>query len=155
MARNQFTATGLVFNKSGQILMVKNKKQNKWVPPGGHVDENELPCIAVAREIMEETGVKAQVLSSAPKRDLSSNISVELPMPLKIAHVDVKGTGAIYYVDFFYLCYAETTETTLQEAEIDEIGWFSPEEAMKLDTHEDIIKAIDYGVKLMQKINVE
>jgi 8-oxo-dGTP pyrophosphatase MutT (NUDIX family) len=153
--KNLFTATGLVFNDIGQILMVKNRKQNKWVPPGGHIDENELPCAAVVREVFEETGIKVQVLSSAPKRDLSSGTSTELPLPLKIAHVDVLGTGLLNYVDFLYLCRTKTTETTPQEAEIDEIGWFSPEKAMSLDTHEDIVKAIDYGAKIMQELSNE
>ena len=39
--KNEFTVTGLVFNENGHILMVKHKKQGKWLPPGGHVDEND------------------------------------------------------------------------------------------------------------------
>ena len=63
MVRNILTATGLVFNENKQILMIKHKQHGKWLPPGGHVDENELPCEAVAREVLEETGISVQVLS--------------------------------------------------------------------------------------------
>jgi ADP-ribose pyrophosphatase YjhB (NUDIX family) len=56
MVPNKFTTAGLVFNEAGQILMIKHKKKGKWLPPGGHVDENELPCEAVAREIMDGSG---------------------------------------------------------------------------------------------------
>jgi 8-oxo-dGTP pyrophosphatase MutT (NUDIX family) len=143
MVRNAHTATGLVFNDDGKILMIKNKKQNKWLPPGGHVDDNELPCRAVAREVFEETGVTVRVLSSAPALDISSKIAKELPLPLRIMHVDTDGTGQNNFIDFMYLCRAENTNTTPQEAEIGGIGWFSPQEAIKLDTYEDIIKVIE------------
>ena len=59
MVHNHFTATGLVFNNSGEILMIKHKKLGVWLPPGGHIDENELLCEAVIREIFEETGIVA------------------------------------------------------------------------------------------------
>lgn len=150
MVRNQFTATGLVFNESGQILMIKHKKQGKWLPPGGHVDENELPCKAVVREVLEETGVAVQVLSSVPELELTGGVAKELPLPLRIMHVDVDGTGLHNYIDLIYLCRAINTNTTPQETEVDDIGWFSPEEAMKMDTHEDIIKTIEYVIKLKQ-----
>ena len=150
MIRNKITATGLVFNESGQILMIKHKQQGKWLPPGGHVDENELPCKAVAREVLEETGVSVQVLSSVPKLDLSSGVAKELSLPLRIMHVDVDGTGLNNYIDFLCLCRAINTDTTPQETEIDDIGWFSPEGVMKMDTHEDIIKTIESVIKLIQ-----
>ena len=142
MVRNKFTATALVFNESGQILMIKHKQQGKWLPPGGHVDENELPCQAVKREVFEETGIKVQVLSSVPEIIIVGGVAKELPLPLRIMHVDVEGTGLNNYIDLIYLCRAINTDTTPQESEIDDIGWFSPEEAMKMDTYEDIIKTI-------------
>ena len=149
MIRNRITATGLVFNESGQILMIKHKQQGKWLPPGGHVEENELPCEAAAREILEETGVSVQVLSSVPKLDLSGGIAKELPLPLRIMHVDVYGTGLNNYIDFLYLCRAINTDTTRQETEIDDIGWFNPEEVKRMDTHEDIIKTMESAIELI------
>ncbi|MCL2574383.1 MAG: NUDIX domain-containing protein [Defluviitaleaceae bacterium] len=149
MIRNEITATGLVFNESGHILMIKHKRQGKWLPPGGHVDANELPCEAAAREVLEETGVKVQVLSSVPALGLSDNMAKELPLPLRIICADVEGTGLHNHIDLLYLCKAKNVDTTPQEAEIDGIGWFSPEEAMKLDTYEDIIKSIEMALRLI------
>ena len=101
MVRNEFTATGLVFNENGHILMIKHKKLRKWLLPGGHVEENELPCEAVVR------------------------------------------TGLHNHIDLLYLCRALNVDTAQQETEIDSIGWFSPKEAVKLDTYEDVIKSIE------------
>ena len=139
MARNQFLVVGLVFNESGQILMIKHRKKGKWLPPGGHVDENELPCIAVAREVLEETGVSVQVLSSVSELGLSIGAAKELPLPLRIMYWNVGDTN---YINLVYLCRAINTDTTPQETEVDAVGWYSPEEAIKMDTYEDIIKTI-------------
>jgi len=61
--QNHFTATGIVFNSEKKILMIHHNKLQVWLPPGGHIDENELPDDAVLREILEETGVKAKIIS--------------------------------------------------------------------------------------------
>ncbi|MCL2372828.1 MAG: NUDIX hydrolase [Defluviitaleaceae bacterium] len=142
------TATGLVFNDSGQFLMVKHKKLGKWLPPGGHVNSGEYPCQAAAREVLEETGVQVEVISFAPSLNLQDKIAKELPVPFKIISVDFGGNGQYDSIDFFYLCKAISTHTTIQETEIDEIGWFSPQKAMALDTFEDVVKAIDAATKL-------
>ena len=53
-------------------------------------------------------------------------------------------------VDLMYLCRAKNVDTTPQKDEIDDIGWFSTEEAMKLDTYEDIIKTIEAAICLLR-----
>jgi len=53
MVASHFTSTGFVFSRDRKILMIKHKKLGVWLPPGGHIDENELPCDAVVREIAE------------------------------------------------------------------------------------------------------
>ena len=143
MARNQFLVAGLVFNDSGQILMIKHKKKKKWLPPGGHVAENELPCIAVAREVLEETGVTVQVLSSISELGLLGETVKELPLPLRIMHWNIDDTN---YINLLYLCSAVNTNTTPLETEVDDVGWFSPEVVIKMDTYEDIIKAVESAI---------
>ena len=94
MVQNRFTATGFVFDDAGKILMIKHKKLNAWMPPGGHVDENELPCVAVLREIYEETGIKARVISAAKDADVPvDDRCKELPMPVEILLTNFEGDG--------------------------------------------------------------
>jgi ADP-ribose pyrophosphatase YjhB (NUDIX family) len=42
--------------------MIYHKKLQVWLPPGGHMEENEIPDDAVLHEIYEETGIKAEIL---------------------------------------------------------------------------------------------
>lgn len=49
--------------KNGAILMVLHQHDGRsyWTLPGGGVEPGETPQHAVVREVMEETGLKAQV----------------------------------------------------------------------------------------------
>lgn len=53
-------ACAILLNSQGQILLGKRKnsyKAGEYGLPGGHVDTNELTEQAVAREVVEETGI--------------------------------------------------------------------------------------------------
>ena len=67
---HHFTASGLVIEQ-GHILLVNHKRIGAWVPPGGHIEPDELPEETVVREILEETGVSVAVISKqwAPNDD--------------------------------------------------------------------------------------
>ncbi len=47
--------------RDGQILLVKERSDQKWCMPGGWVDVGEAPARAVAREVHEESGFKVEV----------------------------------------------------------------------------------------------
>ncbi|MCL1787739.1 MAG: NUDIX domain-containing protein [Defluviitaleaceae bacterium] len=151
MPINHFTATGIVFNPAGKVLMIKHKKLGVWLPPGGHVDENELPCDAVVREVFEETGVTAQVISAAPGIGVGSEAHCkELPQPLVILLEDIEKTWLHNHIDLVYLCRAGDNGVVLNAREADDIGWFTPEAVAALDTFENVRKAVAAAVKHME-----
>jgi len=152
MIQNHFTATGLVFNSNGEVLMIKHKKLGVWLPPGGHVDENELPCQAALREIYEETGVKAQVISASQGVDLVSDAHCkELPLPFVILLEDIENTWLHNHIDLVYLCLAENNDFVKNETETDDIGWFLPEAVQALDTFHNVRNTIVKAAQYMKK----
>ena len=53
-----FTATTYLFNKDfSKTLLLMHPKLHTWLPPGGHIDQNETPEEAARREINEEIGL--------------------------------------------------------------------------------------------------
>jgi len=148
---NHFTATGFVFNENDEILMIKHKKLGVWLPPGGHIDENELPCEAVLREILEETGVKAKVITAAQDTGVPA-CAYELPLPMEILLEDIEGTGLHNHIDMIYLCLAENSILKPQENEVDGIGWFAPAAIMGLNTFDNVRNSVQKAVWHMKRI---
>lgn len=66
-----FTASAFLIHND-KVLLIKHKKLNMWLGPGGHIDENELPHLAAEREFFEETGLRVKVYSAYKKLGISS-----------------------------------------------------------------------------------
>ncbi len=60
MPTHIIAAAGIVINEKNEILMVRNVRRG-WEFPGGQVEVGENVIDAVRREIMEETGIDAEV----------------------------------------------------------------------------------------------
>ena len=103
MVNNHFTATGIVFNSKNEILMIHHNKLQVWLPPGGHIDENELPDDAVLREIREETGIIAEIISNKHEFDLNDEHCKELAMPFVILLEDIDRDGTHNHIDMIFL----------------------------------------------------
>ncbi len=60
-----------IFDPSKEnILLVKHKGLGVWLPPGGHVEEGELPQVAALRETFEETKIQDVILLDIQAGDL-------------------------------------------------------------------------------------
>jgi len=65
MGNGFFTVCGII-EIEGKILLVRHTygtAKDRILVPGGYVEENELPNVAIEREIFEETGVVAKAKS--------------------------------------------------------------------------------------------
>ena len=50
----------------GRVLLHRHPKLDRWLPPGGHVEADELPDAAAVREVLEETGVPVRLIGERP-----------------------------------------------------------------------------------------
>jgi ADP-ribose pyrophosphatase YjhB (NUDIX family) len=61
-ATPKLDSRGVVF-RDGKILLVQEKADdNRWTLPGGWVDVNEPPSLAVEREVWEESGYRVRAV---------------------------------------------------------------------------------------------
>ncbi|MCL2834155.1 MAG: NUDIX domain-containing protein [Treponema sp.] len=148
--QNHFTATGIVFNSKMQILMIRHKKLNVWLPPGGHIEDNELPQEAVLREVLEETGIRSKVLQVSSQLSLSDNHCRELERPFILLLEDIEGDGLHNHIDMVFICKALSEELNMQKSEVNDIGWFNIDQIYQLETFENVIQSIKKAFECLQ-----
>jgi 8-oxo-dGTP pyrophosphatase MutT (NUDIX family) len=84
------TVTGFLVHE-GRVLLHWHRRNQLWLPMGGHIEPNEDPIEAVLREVAEESGVEAEVLSTAAALPFA-NIP-QRPPPATILLAPVKSCG--------------------------------------------------------------
>src|SRR4051812_11901301 len=98
-----FTVSGFVV-EGDRTLLHWHRKLQLWLPPGGHIETDEDPVQAVMREVLEETGITADVVTGDSATLPFSNIP-QLPPPLAIIVADVGATAdtaAHQHIDMSY-----------------------------------------------------
>jgi 8-oxo-dGTP pyrophosphatase MutT (NUDIX family) len=118
-----FTATTYVVN-DGATLLHRHPGLDMWLPPGGHVDRDELPHETALREPREETGLDVDLV--AERDDIASETVEPLPKPrhVQLADVNIHGdTVGHQHVDFVYYARADTRVVDPDDGEVDPEGW--------------------------------
>lgn len=69
MLTRDFTVAVFVVH-GDYVVLHRHRKLGLWLPPGGHIEPNELPDEAARREVLEETGLTIELAGSpGPPRD--------------------------------------------------------------------------------------
>ena len=140
MARHFCASVFLINPEDKRILLVKHKKFNKWVQPGGHIEDEETPEEAALRETYEETGIKVKLLGDRfPRED-------DFIKPLGIqknrnkegdVHIDIIYAGVPNY----------SVMPNINKEENYGAKWFSRGELEHIDVFPDIKITMDYLLK--------
>jgi 8-oxo-dGTP pyrophosphatase MutT (NUDIX family) len=145
-SKKHFTASALIINKDGKVLLVNHKKLGVWLYPGGHVEWHETPDEAVIREVKEETGVNVKIIGD---RDDSlshqeTDVSV-LHHPYAILCEKIGGDEAHYHTDLIYLCEMENDVCDLccDPGESSEVEFFGLEDLENIDLFPNFRKLLE------------
>lgn len=137
----QIVATVYVVDQE-KILLIHHRKLNKWLPPGGHLDANEIPSEAAKREVLEETGYEVELISDehiwVERRNASS-----LPRPYLCLLEEIPAHGdtpAHQHIDFCYLGKVTGGSPLFNQREIQSMKWFDWEELQGLKPDLDIFE---------------
>jgi 8-oxo-dGTP pyrophosphatase MutT (NUDIX family) len=56
-----FTVAVFVVHRD-HVVLHRHAKLGMWLPPGGHIERDELPDEAAIREVIEETGIAVELI---------------------------------------------------------------------------------------------
>ncbi|MEP7166927.1 MAG: NUDIX domain-containing protein [Candidatus Woesebacteria bacterium] len=154
-AKRCHTATAWTLYQ-GKTLLIKHKKLGIWLAPGGHVENNELPHLAAAREFEEESGVKVQVVSAFPV-EMSGKVSEYLPLPFYCnLHEVNKPRGNSFceqhYSWGYFVKVLDTSGFNENDEGVEGVGWFTQQEMKALETTDDIRNEAAYVFSHFPKV---
>lgn len=118
--RPRLTAAVFVSNSKGEIFLQRSPKWNdKFVPPGGHIDFGEMPEEAAEREVKEETNLDIK--------------NIEFLETVNIIDDPDFYKEGIHFFGFQYKAEVkdENQEIILEDREATEYIWEKPEDLIK------------------------
>ena len=128
MLERQYCASAYTIDfESKKVLLMYNKKLNKWLQPGGHIENMETPEEAAIRETFEETGIKIEIIGPT--------FNNKKYQPIAIEHY-INKVGDMIDIQFL----AKPINKELINNENNNTIWFDIDKLSDKETVEDDIK---------------
>lgn len=133
MLERHFTATTYII-EGDRVALLKHPKLKKWLPPGGHIEENETPPECAKREAKEETGLEIEFIRQENLWvDYWNASSIERPYLCLLENIPAHADMAAHqHIDLIFL--ARPTGGTLLPG----IRWFTLAEVEQMKEDEEI-----------------
>jgi dCTP deaminase len=127
--------------KDEKVLLTWNKKVNKFIPVGGHIENGELPHECAIREAKEESGFDIEILNA--REMIHSNLPQNLDMQVDVIKPDH------HHINISFIGKIKSGEMLKESDEQTELKWFSKEEIINHpeifdNTREKALKAIEF-----------
>jgi len=148
-----FVATVYVVH-DGATALHEHDKLDMWLPPGGHIDRDELPHRAAVREVEEELGLRPDLLAEAG--DVSSPTVESIPQPQQFLLEDINtcdGEVGHQHVDFVFYGAVESRAITPGPGEqpAEDWEWFTPAE-LRERAEELEPDVVELGVDAIERV---
>ena len=110
LMERHFTSTSFVLHPlEEKILLHWHKKVKTWLPPGGHVEENETPVDTAIRETFEESGLNIEIIDYDFERINRHFIDVKEIIPpytILLEKINDPKNGEHIHIDMIYFSQA-------------------------------------------------
>ena len=145
--QKHFTATAFIVDSKQRTLLLWHKRLKRWMPPGGHVDENETPEQCAQRECKEETGLDVEIVGDA-QEDLFATCTEEgrmlkKPIAMLLENIpasEERGEPAHQHMDFLFLARPldEAQDLDHTNDESTDMRWFTKTDVEALSEAKEI-----------------
>ncbi len=136
------TATMYIVN-NGATALHEHDRLGLHLPPGGHVDRDELPHEAAIREVREETGLDADLVADRADVDPPNGRPLPEPAHLLLHDINVHPDGSVGHQHVDHLYYARVPHRRIDPAD-DEVAaseweWYTAVELRDSGFDSDVV----------------
>lgn len=104
-----------------KVLLHHHRKLGMWLPPGGHIERDELPDDAAVREVLEETGIEVELVGER-REDVSDPVQLCRPAGVQLEDI---GPGH-QHIDLIYFARPAGSVEIQAGFSDDRVGWYGP-----------------------------
>ena len=106
--------SAIVTDDRDRVLLTRRADNGMWAVVSGILEPGEEPAVAAVREVLEETGVAAEIVRLT---------SVDVTAPITYPNGDVA-----QYLDVCFLLRATGGDARVADDENLEVAWFAPDD---------------------------
>jgi 8-oxo-dGTP pyrophosphatase MutT (NUDIX family) len=115
-----FTVAVFVVHE-GEILLHFHRKLRMWLPPGGHIEKDELPDDAAVREVFEEAGIEVELVGER-REDVAEPRQLFRPAGIQLENIGPNHE----HIDLIYFAKPKDSTELHGENDGDMTGWYGP-----------------------------
>lgn len=118
-----FVTTVFVVN-DGAVALHEHDRLNLWLPPGGHIERDELPHEAAKREVSEEIGLTVQLVKDLSGYEAAQARPIPRPQQLLLEDINVHHEEVGHqHIDFVYYGHVQSRDITPRSDEAPASAW--------------------------------
>jgi ADP-ribose pyrophosphatase YjhB (NUDIX family) len=157
--RQHYVATGYVYDReTDSFLLILHNKLGRWLPPGGHLEDGEVPHQGALRELREETGLRGRIANLLQTPDVATYSVAQLFTPFCILREIIPASlheGEHIHIDFIYVMEIDRADAVkVSTEEASQAHWFPSQEIATLETFENVRQVCKSISALHRKISI-
>jgi ADP-ribose pyrophosphatase YjhB (NUDIX family) len=130
-----FTVAVFVIH-SDHVLLHKHLKLGLWLPPGGHIEPNELPDEAALREVEEESGLVVELAGprSVDVTDPDAPLQLARPEGIQLENI----SPGHQHIDLIYFARPVNVADSEMPEVLEGMRWLRAEEFSTIELTDEV-----------------
>ncbi|MFD1641533.1 NUDIX domain-containing protein [Halohasta litorea] len=138
-----FTSTVYIVNR-GATALHHHDRLGIRVPPGGHVDRDELPHEAGIREVQEETGLEPSLLRETAAIDAPAGEVLPQPAHMMLYDINIHTDGTVGHQHIDHVYFAAVDSRAIDPADGEAAAavweWYTADELRASEIDSDTVE---------------